>query len=82
VVPLGICLDNDPTGVPAMMADHGIGWRVYCDGMGWQGKLVRSLGINALPTFWIVDKNGVLISLNAKQDAQQLIEQALGSSSD
>jgi thiol-disulfide isomerase/thioredoxin len=80
VVPLGICLDNDPAGVPALMADHGIAWRVYCDGMGWRGKLVRMLGINALPALWIVDRHGVLISLNAKQDAQQLIENSVSDS--
>jgi thiol-disulfide isomerase/thioredoxin len=71
---LGICLDSDPVAVPALLADHGISWPVYCDGRDWQGELVRSLGINALPELWIVDRAGILRSLDAKQDAEALIE--------
>jgi peroxiredoxin len=73
---LGICLDSDPVAVPALLADHGIAWPVYCDGRGWQGTLVRSLGINALPELWIVDRTGILRTLDAKQDAEALIESA------
>jgi thiol-disulfide isomerase/thioredoxin len=70
---LGICLDNDPVSVPDMLSDHGIGWPVYCDGQGWQGQLVRSLGINELPELWVVDRDGVLRALDAKDDAAELI---------
>lgn len=73
---VGICLDNDPVPVPSMLAERQIVWPVYCDGRGWQGDLVRSLGINALPVLWIVDREGILRSLDAKQDAVELIERA------
>jgi len=73
---IGICLDKDPVQVPAMLSDHQITWPVYCDGDGWQGQLVRSLGINALPALWILDRDGVLRTLDAKNDAPALIEQA------
>jgi len=76
IQPLGICLDNDPVAVPSMLEDHGITWPVYCDGRGWQGELVRSLGINALPMLWIVDRHGNLLCLDAKQNAAALIEKA------
>jgi peroxiredoxin len=76
VQPLGICLDSDPVSVPAMLADHNIAWPVYCDGAGWHGQLVRSLGINALPTLWIVDRDGILRALDAKGDAESLIQRA------
>jgi len=73
---LGICLDNDPVAVPALLADRGVQWPVYCDGRGWQGELVRSLGINAIPDLWIVDRDGILRTLDAKQDAEALIDGA------
>jgi hypothetical protein len=73
---LGICLDNDPVSVPDMLSDHGIAWPVYCDGRGWQGELVRGLGINTLPQLWIVDRGGVLRSLDAKDDAEMAIRRA------
>ena len=77
---VGICLDSDPVSVPSMLAQHEITWPVYCDGHGWQGDLVRSLGINSLPELWIVDREGVLRSLDAKDDAVALIEKAAGES--
>lgn len=63
---LGVCLDSDPVAVPSMLADHQIGWPVYCDGAGWGGALVRGLGINALPALWIVDRDGILRSISAR----------------
>lgn len=74
---LGICLDKDPVAVPWTLTGRGIEWPVYCDGQGWQGQLVRSLGINSLPELWIVDRQGILRSVDAKQDAETLIERAL-----
>ncbi len=75
---LGICLDKDPVAAPAMLSDHQISWPVYCDGHGWQGELVRSLGINELPELWILDTNGVLLTLDAKDDAETIIQKAGG----
>lgn len=77
---LGVCLDNDPVSVPSLLAGHGIDWPVYCDGQGWQGALVRSLGINELPMLWILDRDGILRTLDAKQDAQSIIEKAAAGS--
>ena len=77
---LGVCLDKDPVALPSMLSDHGITWPVYCDGGGWQGPLVRSLGINEIPDLWIVDRDGILRALDAKDDAVQLIEKAAGDS--
>jgi AhpC/TSA family len=78
--PLGICLDKDPVSVPGVLSDHQITWPVYCDGSGWQGKLVRSLGINAIPVIWIIDRDGILRALDAKDDAIPLIEKLAGDS--
>jgi thiol-disulfide isomerase/thioredoxin len=78
--PLGICLDKDPVALPSALADHDITWPVYCDGSGWQGQLVRGLGINAIPELWIVDRDGILRALDAKDDAVELIEKAAGDS--
>jgi hypothetical protein len=40
--------------------------------------LVRSLGINELPELWILDTNGVLLTLDAKDDAEAIIQKAGG----
>ncbi|MGA3172183.1 MAG: TlpA disulfide reductase family protein [Chthoniobacteraceae bacterium] len=77
VARLGICLDNDPVSVPDMLTAHSITYPVYCDGEGWHGKLVRGLGINSLPALWIVDRDGILLTIDAKDDAQSIIEKAV-----
>ncbi len=41
-------------------------WIASLDPDGWMGKLPRSLGINALPSVWILDKKGVVRTINAK----------------
>ena len=45
--------------------------------MGWNGPVVRALGINALPTVWVVDKAGVLRTLNAKTDYRSLVQRLI-----
>lgn len=52
-------------------------WPVYFDGLGWTGPVVRSLGINALPSVWILDKRGVVCTINAKENYQTWIRQLL-----
>ncbi len=43
-------------------------WQVGYEPGGWQSPTARRLGINALPTVWVIDAQGVLQSLNAKTD--------------
>lgn len=62
---LGISLDENPTALAAALRAHKIDWPVCFDGQGWESPMVRSLGINALPTAWILDRQGNLRALNA-----------------
>lgn len=43
-------------------------WKVGFEPGGWQSPTARRLGINALPTVWVIDQHGILQSLNAKTD--------------
>jgi hypothetical protein len=52
-------------------------WPTHFDGMGWHCPIARSLGINALPAVWILDKKGVLRSINARATYEALINQLL-----
>ncbi len=42
-------------------------WPVNFDGKGWENAVARPLGINAIPTVWILDKKGILRTLNARE---------------
>ena len=50
-------------------------WPTACSGDGWEDPLVRRLGINALPTAFVFDKEGRLRTLNARQGYESLIRQ-------
>lgn len=73
----GISLDEDRTALADTIKAADLRWPVHCDGRAWQGDLVRSLGINALPTVWVLDRHGQLITLNARDDAANIIRTAL-----
>lgn len=72
-----IALDEDRTALTAAVKAADLRWPVHYDGRGWKGELVRSLGINALPTVWVLDRRGVLVTLNAHDQVEDLIHAAL-----
>lgn len=74
---VGIDLDEKRETLAALMKTRGIAWPVAFDGKSWQSPLVRDLGINALPTVWLLDARGRLRSLNALDGAAAKARQLL-----
>lgn len=72
-----ISLDTDPKILKQRLNDFQLTWPTHYDGKGWEGPLARSLGINTLPTVWILDKKGILRSLNARSNYETMIRQLL-----
>ncbi|MCX7869174.1 MAG: hypothetical protein N2322_04400, partial [Terrimicrobiaceae bacterium] len=48
-------------------------WRTGFEPGGWESPTARRLGINALPTVWVLDAEGRLRSLNARGDWQSWV---------
>jgi len=69
-----ISLDKSKESLDATLAKTHLDCPVYFDGKGWDGPLVRSLGINALPTAWLIDRTGNLRSLNALDSTESQIK--------
>jgi len=72
-----ISLDEDRRALDERLRDLPDSWPTHFDGKGWNDPLARSLGINALPTVWIIDKKGVLRTLNARESYDTWIRQLL-----
>lgn len=74
---VGVSLDNTREELVSLIKAHHIAWPVAYDGKGWQSELVRSLGVNALPTVWIIDQKGRLRSLNGLENSVAKVRQLL-----
>jgi thiol-disulfide isomerase/thioredoxin len=73
-----VSLDQDRAALAATVKAANLPWPVACDFHGWEGDLVRSLGINTLPTLWILDRAGNLTNLDARGQEAESIRGALG----
>ncbi len=74
---LGVCLDEKRESLDAVIKARALAWPVAFDGKGWESPLVRNLGINALPTVWLLDGRGRLRSLNALDGTAAQVQQLL-----
>lgn len=72
-----VSLDTDRKLLTEKLAELPPSWPTHFDGKGWESPLARSLGINALPSVWILDKKGVLQTLNAQAGYETWIRQLL-----
>jgi hypothetical protein len=73
-----ISLDSDRAVLVNFLRAQGITIPVAWDGKGWDGPLMQALGINSVPTTWLLDKNGILRSLDALEDTDGQIRRLLG----
>ena len=74
---LGVSLDGKRETVATLLREMKVTWPVIFDGKGWQSPAVRDIGINALPTVWLLDAKGRLRSLNALEGTAAQVRQLL-----
>ena len=74
---IGVSLDQDRADLVAALKTLNIDWPVAFDGKGWQNALARQFGINSLPTLWLIDRQGRLQTLNARDNYQFRIKELL-----
>ena len=72
VARVAVSLDESRGSLERARQGLSAGWTVGWDGLGWGSPLARRWGINAMPTAWLIDAQGRLVSLNALEglDAQ------------
>jgi len=74
---ISISLDQDRSDLDAARKAFKIDWPINFDGKGWKNAVARQLGINVIPTVWLIDKQGRLQALNARDNYQLIINQLL-----
>ncbi|MCX6959793.1 MAG: thioredoxin-like domain-containing protein [Verrucomicrobia bacterium] len=74
---VSVSLDKDANNLYAAMRALKINWPVAFDGKGWHNAIARKFGINALPTLWLIDRQGCLRFLNARDNYELRINELL-----
>jgi thiol-disulfide isomerase/thioredoxin len=66
---LGISLDQDKTAMEGALKKQNMTWTQYFDGAGWDNKISKGFGIQAIPAAWLIDKKGMLREMGLRGDA-------------
>jgi peroxiredoxin len=77
VQPIGISLDQERVVLARNLESLRLDWPVAFDGKGWESPLARDYGINALPTVWVLDREGKLRTLNVPGNLGAVLERIL-----
>lgn len=65
---IGISLDNDEAVLREFIEENQLPWRQIFDGEGWSGPLAEQYGIRGIPAPFLLDREGKVISVNARDD--------------
>jgi len=79
---VGISLDEDKAALLAFTEQNGMVWPQYFDGARWDNKISRGFGIGldsqqSIPVMWLVDKKGMLVTTNGRDDLAGQVEKLL-----
>ena len=79
---IGVSLDTDETRLRDYLKENEIPWRQVFSGQGWQSPVARQYGINAIPAPWLIDRDGTLITHQARgRNLEQLVAEAVANKS-
>lgn len=70
-----ISLDADRAALDRFLREQKSDALAAWDGKGWNSPLILALGLNAIPATWLLDKQGVLRSLDILDDPAGFIRQ-------
>lgn len=65
---VGISLDESRSDMTEFTKRRGMVWPQYCDSLGWDNKISRRFGITSIPTMWLLDRDGKVISTDVRNE--------------
>ena len=65
---VGISLDKSKDAMLKVAAQKGMTWPQYFDGEGWKNEISSGFHIQQIPTMWLVNKNGLVATTEARAD--------------
>jgi thiol-disulfide isomerase/thioredoxin len=74
---IGISLDKDKDALLRVTAQKGMTWPQYFDGEGWNNQVSTRCKIRSIPTMWLINKHGLVASINARDNLDAEITRLL-----
>ncbi len=66
---IGISLDRNKEDMMKYLESIGINWNIAFSGKVWEDETAKLYGVNAIPSLWLVDRNGNLRYINIRGKA-------------
>jgi len=74
---VGVSLDKDKDALLAFTKENGMVWPQYFDGQGWNNSVSSKFGIDSIPAMWLVDKKGMVVTTDGREDLAGQVEKLL-----
>ena len=71
---VGISTDTDKKDVLRVIQEKAIPWPIDMDINGRSNKVVMECGVNGIPDYWLIDKNGIIREFMADSNLEKKIE--------
>ena len=65
---IGVSLDQDKDALQSFVKEKDMAWPQYYDGKGWDNEISTRYGIDSIPAMWLLDKKGMLVTTDARED--------------
>ena len=65
---IGVSLDESEAELREFIEEHNIPWLQIFDGKGWESELARYFGINSVPSQWLIDRDGKILSVSTRSE--------------
>jgi thiol-disulfide isomerase/thioredoxin len=75
---VGISFDTDKSQLLRFLETNEIKWSQFFEGKSWDNRYATQFAIYAIPTMWLVDKQGKLRDMDARGGLEDRIEKLLG----
>lgn len=74
---VGISLDQDKAELEAFLKEKGMKWPQYFDGKGSENDLFVKYKLESIPTMWLLNKKGLVVSTNAMEGLEEQVKKLL-----
>jgi thiol-disulfide isomerase/thioredoxin len=74
---VGISLDTEESALDRVVRKFKIPWPQYFDGKRWGSKYAVEYNVGSIPALWLVDKKGILRTMNARENLESHVKELL-----